>query len=140
MAEGKNNKELKALAIANLAASRAEISTDLSRLRHDLDPKRIMHHIVDGHKTAMIGAAATAGLIVVLIVYRQLHTPKRSHARYERRSSVPVKVGPGILRILAQAFMPILIKSALNPGLIHSLMAKRHNVSGKSGVNADGRY
>lgn len=114
MATHKNHETLKRQAIENLAASRMEISTEMQSLRSTLNPKAVMHRAVDGHKGAVVATAIGAAAAVSLLIYHRRHSARSKAIRMplrERRPAAEPGITSHILRLLAGALVPALIKS-----------------------------
>jgi len=119
MAAQQDTQELKRQAIANLAASRTEISGEIRQLRENLNPKTLLHRATHRHKTTMAFAATGAVAATALLVYRHKHHAGGKHIHTPLRSRKEQQPGitSHIIRLLAGALVPALIKSLVTAPL-----------------------
>lgn len=122
MAERKTNGEMRRQAIEQLAAGRAEISDELRRLRFQLNPRRVMHQVLDRHKGWVACAAIAAAAIPVLLILR------RSQAK--RRAPTAETIGGShLLNALARTVTPSLLKSVIVSPLVSALARRKREAS-----------
>ena len=131
MAQNPNNEELRQQALRALAEGRAELSTEVHRMRQQLSPARVLHRVVDRHAGLMVLLAVTAGIIPALLIFRG----KRPHHRTLPPVTISVAKPPpkpvlgallmGALGVLAKAVTPALIKSAIIPHVLDFLSRKQ---------------
>lgn len=119
MAAQQDTQELKRQAIANLAASRAEVSAEMRHLREDMNPKAFLCRATHRHKAAVVCAAVGTAAATALLVYRHKHPAPGKRIRSALRSRTPEKSGitSQIVRLLAGALVPALIKSVVTAPL-----------------------
>lgn len=116
MATHKNEIERKKKLIDELAASRAEIASDILRLRSELSPKRLVSQAVERHKGAVVGGAVVAGLVLMQLVFRRPRDRYRKDypiPKYTPRGSPTGSIIFRAVRMLAGYLLPVLLRRAL---------------------------
>ena len=135
MAHNTNHQELKQQALASLAQSRAEISAEVHRLRHQLSPTRVAHRVVDKYPGRVMMLAFAVGIIPALIIFRKRPLPLYPTRPVKIYNAPPPKpflttLLVGAFGILARTIAPTLIKSSVIPQLLNSLTKNQAHAPG----------
>jgi hypothetical protein len=128
MATEKSNEELRRQAKENLAASRAEISAEIQRVKYQLSPRRLLQRVMEDHKAWVVGAASVAGFVAVLLVLRRPKAPRWSEDAVLLQP-VKAKRKPDkdshTMGLVARTVVPAMVNSIIVSPLLDHLHRRR---------------